>query len=262
MKMSKLAKESILLLSLFLIAATVQFFAQSLPMALCFYFLPTLYSAYHFGRRHATLTAFACVFLVVLLDFLNNLMPAHRVLSLPGERVFNFAIWAGVLVVVGYVMGTLYERKQAMTTDIRESFSGLLLVLQHFMANEKLGVGENQRVVEASTRMAEAMGLAGFGSHRVAAVCRVAAGSEQARDHERHSLQGRRYEPRRSGCEFPQVPQGRCAHPGRRKFAAAGDSDHRRAADFAGSGSAFRQRSDRGSHSGRGGCLPEIDQRR
>jgi hypothetical protein len=162
--MSKIAKESVLLLSLFLIAALVQFFAQSLPMALCFYFLPTLYSAYHFGRRHATLTAFACVFLVVLLDFLNNLMPAHRVLSLPGERLFNFAIWAGVLVVVGYVMGTLYERKEAMTTDVRESFSGLLLVLQHFMANEKLGVGANQRLVEASTRTAEAMGL---GSDRV-----------------------------------------------------------------------------------------------
>src|SRR5208337_3936297 len=164
MTMSKTAKESILLLSLFLIAATVQFFAESLPMALCFYFLPTLYSAYYFGRRHATLTAFACVFLVVLLDFLNNLMPKHAVLALPGERLFNFAIWAGILVVVGYVMGTLYERKESMTTDIRESFSGLLLVLQHFMANEKLGVGENQRVVEASIRMAEAMGL---GSDRV-----------------------------------------------------------------------------------------------
>src|SRR5664279_6387883 len=72
-QMSKIAKESILLLSLFLIAATMQFFAQSLPMALCFYFLPTLYSAYFFGRRHATLTAFACIFLVVLMDFLNNL---------------------------------------------------------------------------------------------------------------------------------------------------------------------------------------------
>jgi hypothetical protein len=162
--MSKIAKETILLLSLFLIAAMVQFLAQSLPMALCFYFLPTLYSAYYFGRRHATLTAFASVFLVVLLDFLNNLMPTHRVLSLPGERIFNFAIWAGVLAVTGYVMGTLYERKQAMTTDIRESFSGLLLVLQHFMANEKLGVGENQRLVEASTRMAETMGL---GSDRI-----------------------------------------------------------------------------------------------
>src|SRR6202167_2181849 len=131
--MSKIARESVLLLSLFLIAATMQFFAESLPMALCFYFLPTLYSAYFFGRRHATLTAFASIFLVVLLDFLNKMLPAHRVLSLPDERLFNFAIWAGVLVVVGYVMGTLYERKQAMTTDIRESFSGLLLVLQHFI---------------------------------------------------------------------------------------------------------------------------------
>lgn len=162
--MSKIAKESILLLSLFLIAATLQFFAQSLPMALCFYFLPTLYSAYFFGRRHATLTAFACVFLVVLLDFLNNMMPGHRVLSLPGERLFNFAIWAGILAVTGYVMGTLYERKQAMTTDIRESFSGLLLVLQHFIATQKLGEGENQQVVETTTRIAQALGM---GSDRI-----------------------------------------------------------------------------------------------
>jgi hypothetical protein len=164
MKMSKIAKESVLLLSLFLIAAMVQFFAESLPMALCIYFLPTLYSAYYFGRRHATLTAFASVFMVVLLGFLNNLMPKHPALTLPGERLFNFAIWAGILVVVGYVMGTLYERKEAMTADIRDSFSGLLLVLQHFTANEKLSTGESQRVVEASTRMAEAMGL---GSDRI-----------------------------------------------------------------------------------------------
>ena len=55
--MSKLTKELALLLSLFLIAAALQSFAQSLPMALCFYFLPTMYSAYFFGRRHATMTA-------------------------------------------------------------------------------------------------------------------------------------------------------------------------------------------------------------
>jgi HD-GYP domain-containing protein (c-di-GMP phosphodiesterase class II) len=162
--MSKIAKESLLLLSLFLIAAMMQFFAQSLPMALCFYFLPTLYSAYYFGRRHATLTAFAGVFLVVLLDFLNNLIPQHRVLSLPDERLFNFAIWAGILVVVGYVMGTLYERKEAMTSDIRESFGGLLLMMQHFTDNDKTGVGESHRVAEISAKIALMMGL---GSDRV-----------------------------------------------------------------------------------------------
>src|ERR1700716_167741 len=162
--MGKVTKELFLLLSLFAIAATLQFFAESLPMVLCFYFLPAIYSAYFFGRRHATLTAFACIFVVVLLNFVNSLRPSHATLTLPGERLFNFAIWAGILAVTGYVMGTLYERKQAMTNDIRDSFSGLLLVLQHFMATEKFGVGESQRVAEASTRMAEAMGL---GSDRI-----------------------------------------------------------------------------------------------
>jgi hypothetical protein len=162
--MSKVTKELFLLLSLFLIAATLQYFAESLPMVLCFYFLPTLYSAYFFGRRHATLTAWACVFVVVLLNFVNNLMPAHRTLTLPGERIFNFAIWAGMLAVTGYVMGTLYERKQAMTNDIRESFSGLLVVLQHFLQNERYTQGENQRVMEMATNIAQVMGM---GSDRI-----------------------------------------------------------------------------------------------
>jgi hypothetical protein len=157
--MSKITKEAVLLLSLFLIAATVQFFAQSLPMALCFYFLPTMYSAYFFGRRHATLTAFASVFLVFLLQFVNNLLPSHPSLTLPGERLFNLAIWAGILAVTGYAMGSLYERAQGMTSDLRESFSGLLLVLQHFIANEKHSSSETQRVVDASVKIAEAMKL-------------------------------------------------------------------------------------------------------
>lgn len=157
--MSKIAKELFLLLSLFAIAATLQYFAESLPMALCFYFLPTLYSAYYFGRRHATLTAFACVFLVVLLGFMNNVMPAHRTLVLPGERLFNFAIWAGVLIVTSYAMGTLYERKQAMTADIRESFSSLLVVLQHFLASERYSQSDSYRVSVFATKIAEAMDL-------------------------------------------------------------------------------------------------------
>jgi len=161
---NKVNKELFLLLSLFLIAAALQYFAESLPMALCFYFLPALYSAYHFGRRHATLTAFAGIFLVILLNFFGNMMPAHRTLVLPQERLFNFAIWAGILAVTSYGMGTLYERKQAMTNDIRDSFSGLLVVLQHFIENERYSQGENQRVLHLAIQMGETLGL---GSDRI-----------------------------------------------------------------------------------------------
>ncbi len=162
--MRKTTQELFLLLSLFAIAGALQFFAESLPMALCFYFLPALYSAYHFGRRHATLTAVACIVLVISLNFLTSLAPAHRTLVLPQERIFNFAIWAGVLAVTSYGMGTLYERKQAMTNDIRDSFSGLLVVLQHFVENEKYSQGENQRVLHLALQIAYTMGL---GSDRI-----------------------------------------------------------------------------------------------
>ena len=162
--MSKTAKELLLLLSLLAIAGALQFFAQSLPMALCFYFLPALYSAYHFGRRHATLTAVACIVLVISLNFLTSLAPVHRTLVLPQEKIFNFAIWAGILAITSYGMGTLYERKQAMTNDIRDSFSGLLVVLQHFVENEKYSQGENQRVLHLAIQIAYAMGL---GSDRI-----------------------------------------------------------------------------------------------
>ncbi len=98
------------------------------------------------------------MFLVILLDFLNNLIPAHRILVLPEERIFNFAVWAGILAVTGYAMGTLYERAQSMTADMRDSFSGLLLVLQHTIGNEKKSK-ETQHVVDASVKIAETMGL-------------------------------------------------------------------------------------------------------
>jgi hypothetical protein len=159
MKLSKLTKELALLLSLFLIAAALQSFAQSLPMALCFYFLPTMYSAYFFGRRHATLTAFTCVLLVMLLDYANNLLPKHHLVTLPQERLFNFAIWAGILAVTGYAMGTLYERAQGMTNDLRNSFGGLLLVLQHVIVSEKRTDNESQRVIDVAIRIAETLGL-------------------------------------------------------------------------------------------------------
>ena len=69
--MRKITKELFLLLFMVLIAAMINSLVASQRMALVFYFLPTLYSAYNFGRRHATLTALFSVILVVLLTYLN-----------------------------------------------------------------------------------------------------------------------------------------------------------------------------------------------
>ena len=49
--MSKRQQELWLLLSLVVIAALLNFLVSSQRVVLCLFFLPTLYSAYSFGRR-------------------------------------------------------------------------------------------------------------------------------------------------------------------------------------------------------------------
>jgi len=99
--------------------------------------LPTLYSAYYFGRRHATLTACASVGLVVLLTYLNPAMFTRRAENLPiDSRWFDVAVWGGVLVVAAYAMGTLYERNQKSLKELKDGYDGMLVILQQFLSNQ------------------------------------------------------------------------------------------------------------------------------
>lgn len=157
--MRRINPELWLLLFLVLIAAVLNFFVASERMALVFYFLPTLYSAYHFGRRHATLTAFASVVLVVLLMYTNPAMFSRKV-ELPFDaRWFDLAIWGGVLMVAGYVTGTLYERNQRTLREMEDGYDSMLLILQNFLASQKHSDAYAYRVAMCATRIAETLGL-------------------------------------------------------------------------------------------------------
>lgn len=157
--MRKINPELWLLLFLVVIAAILNFLVASQRMALVFYFLPTLFSAYHFGRRHATLTAVASVVLVVLLTFLNPAMFNRRV-DLPFDaRWFDFTIWGGVLMVAGYATGTLYERNEKSLREMEEGYDGMLVILQNFLASQKHSDTHAYRISMCATKIAEAVGL-------------------------------------------------------------------------------------------------------
>ena len=156
--MRKINPELWLLLFLVLIAAMLNFLVASQRMALVFYFLPTLYSAYHFGRRHATLTAVASIVLVVLLIYLN---PAifRRHLEVPLGLWFDLTVWGGILMVAGYATGTLYERNQKTLREMEEGYDGMLAILQNFLANQKYSETHAYRISMCATKVAEAVGL-------------------------------------------------------------------------------------------------------
>lgn len=154
----KIDPELWLLLCLVLIAALVNFLAASQQISLVFYFLPTIFSAYHFGRRHATLTAMASVVLVVGMAFLNPAMFTRR-FDLPFAKWTDLAVWGGVLVVAGYATGTLYERNQRTLGEMEDGYDGMLVILQNFLANQKYSDSHAYRISLCATRIAEGAGL-------------------------------------------------------------------------------------------------------
>ena len=159
---SEVNRELLLVLSLLLISALLNFLVASHRMVLGFYALPTLFSAFYFGRRHATLTAFASVFLVVLVTFMNPrvFLSSHiQMLQVADaeNKWFDIALWGGTLVVTAYAMGTLHEREKRRTGELRETYHGVLLLLQQFISNDKYTQNHSYRVSIYATKIAMEM---------------------------------------------------------------------------------------------------------
>ena len=163
-QLERVNKELWLLLSRFAIAAVLNFIVSGQRMVLAFYTLPTVASAYLYCRRHATLTALASVLLVVLLTRVNPTLLVDSSSLVPGEQWVDIVVWGGTLIVTAYLMGTLYEHKDAQLKELRETYYGILMILRHFVAKDKYTENHSYRVSIYATRIALEMKM---GSARI-----------------------------------------------------------------------------------------------
>ena len=154
----KVNRELWVVLSMFIIAAVMNFVVSGQRMVLAFYTLPTVFSAYHYGRRHATLTAFASVLLVVLLVWANPIIVQNAV-RFQGEQWLDIVVWGGILLVTGYTMGSLYEHKDKQLTELRETYLGILMILRQFISNDKYTENHSYRVSVYATKIAAQLDL-------------------------------------------------------------------------------------------------------
>lgn len=158
--LEKVNKELWLILSMFVIALLLNFIVDGQRMMLSFYTLPTLGSAYLYGRRQATFTAVASVLLVVLLTTASPRMLGHTW----GEAVplgtwLDLSAWGGMLIITGYLMGTLYEHKSQQLLELRETYNGVLLLLQHFISKDEYTEHHSYRVSVYAARIATHLDL-------------------------------------------------------------------------------------------------------
>jgi len=109
--LERVNKELWLVFSLIAIAGLLNSLVSSHRMVLAFYTLPTVFSAYLYGRRHATLTAFGSLLLVVLLGQTNPLLFSDTSgVTILASEWLDVTVWGVTLIVTAYLMGTVNPR--------------------------------------------------------------------------------------------------------------------------------------------------------
>jgi putative nucleotidyltransferase with HDIG domain len=155
-------KELWIILTMLVFAAVMNYAITAHRMILSFYFLPTLFAAYVYGRRHAILTAFGSSFLVGLLVYYKPALFTETVSEqIAGGHWYDITLWAGVLVVTAYAMGTLHERHERRLQELKQTYQGVLLILRHFISKDKYTENHCYRVSIYAAKVAAYLGLNG-----------------------------------------------------------------------------------------------------
>ncbi|MGD8628427.1 MAG: HD-GYP domain-containing protein [bacterium] len=158
--LSKVNRELWLLLSMLALAFALNYLVTGHRMLLGFYTFPTLFAAYYYGRKHATLTAIASVFLVGFLARINPaVLSGGQEMANAGNRWHDIAAWGGVLVITAYAMGSLHEHHKARIQELMQTYRGLLLILRHFVSKDQYTENHSYRVSVYAAKIATYMGL-------------------------------------------------------------------------------------------------------
>jgi putative nucleotidyltransferase with HDIG domain len=159
-RLERVNKELWLVFWLFALAGLLNSLVASQGVVLGLYTMPTVMSAYLYGRRHATLTALASVLLVVLLTWFNPEILGGQRLALAAGAWIDVTIWGGTLIVTGYLMGTLCDHMNSQVRELRETYDGVLLILRHFISKDQYTENHSYRVSIYASRIAEALHFA------------------------------------------------------------------------------------------------------
>ncbi|MCF8070238.1 MAG: HD domain-containing protein [Desulfobacterales bacterium] len=152
-------KELWLLLSMFAIAGLMNYLVASQKILLGLYMLPTILSAYFFGRRHATLTAFASILLVGILLYINPSYMTSEVAASVDNRWYDILSWGCILIIMAYAMGTLYDRNKKKMEELRSTYHGVIIILRHFISQDKYTESHCYRVSVYAVKIAGYLGL-------------------------------------------------------------------------------------------------------
>ncbi len=160
-RLGDINKELLLILSIIGAAGIVNFFIAGQRLVLTFYNLPTLMAAYYFGRRRAVEAALASILFVVWMNLMNpTVLGGEFQWKTQGLLAWSdLAVWAGFLIISAYATGSLYELGERRLSELRETYYGVLQILNQFIGNDKFTQNHSYRVSVYATTIAAEMRL-------------------------------------------------------------------------------------------------------
>jgi len=158
-KYFRVDKELIIVFFLVAVTGIVFFFVPNQSDFLNFFYLPVLIGAYFFGKRYATHSA---LFSIILVSLIAYYYPSTFTLHMTGElyRWLDIATWGCFLVITGYFMGHLYEKKERANKEIKKTYQGIIEMMSLIIdSTDKATQSHSYRVSVISGMVAREMGL-------------------------------------------------------------------------------------------------------
>jgi HD-GYP domain-containing protein (c-di-GMP phosphodiesterase class II) len=158
-KYFRVDKELIVVLFLVSVAGIIFFFVSNQNAFLNFFYLPVLGGAYFFGKRHATLSAVLSIILVSLIAYYYpstfTLNPHNQV-----DRWLDISTWGSFLIVTGYFMGHLYEKKESAHKEMKKTYQGIIEMMSLVIDSaDKATQNHSYRVSVIAGMIARELGL-------------------------------------------------------------------------------------------------------
>ncbi|HTO92398.1 MAG TPA: HD-GYP domain-containing protein [Candidatus Sulfotelmatobacter sp.] len=149
----------LVLLGIVAVTGVIHFFVVNQRAFLNFYYVPVVFGAYSLGLRKGVYSALFSCAIVFAIAFAN----AGQFAGQEPEgwmRWLDLCTWGCFLVLTSYVVGTLYEEKEAQLRDLHQAYHGILELMSKFIDSvDRYTENHSRRVAEYSVELARAVGL-------------------------------------------------------------------------------------------------------
>ena len=147
------------LLGIVAVTGAINFAVVNQRAFLNFYYLPVVLGAYLLGMRRGIYSALLSIAIVFLIALANDTQFAATD-PVPWMRWLDLGTWAGFLILTSYLVGSLYEQKEARLRELQDAYHGILEILPRLIdAVDQQTQDHSHRVAGYAVEMARMLGL-------------------------------------------------------------------------------------------------------